>query len=805
MTLMSSCYFGVQLYKAWREGRDLTVSLLLFILFLSCFVGVLLQLLSDSLHPHYINYALPPISVAGAVAMSAYVMFGYYFNGQPARGAGLGKVMLVLLGVLIAVETFVTVERYVLLQGGYVEFREAWLDVPFTVFFFFAHLFLFTHLVIALSEERGRSPWTLLGPAFLALCLPGQKLPFKAAAARAFFYVVMIPLALALVSVLRSFGFLDWRLAEVLISWLFLLAVSSLGLAYLNYIPEHSSFRVKLVGITLIVVLSILSGVSWVIGNVYADSYESEFGPKDGMAVRFEPMQDGGYRAARTGYNFTTSLGEQIIPSSAPVQLPFAFPFYDQSYSAIYPRLAGMIGLEQPLFWRDIDHQFGPQPAIFVVGTDLTIAEERKADGAAALPSGLYIDRNPTQTTITWNRLASAFAPDDLYTFQLKLYPSGVIEIVYGDLPDKPLADFYRPNAAPMLVGIVPDFENRVVSDFRLKNLPIKVGKGVGLVEYMRIDFLTYLNRIYEPIAWFILASAITVIIVFPRFFTVNLDRPLRGLVQGVEQFRQGHLSTHIEISYRDEIGYLATSFNDLASTQRELIQTLEDKVVERTAEASAYAEQNARLEERNHLSRELHDAVSQTLFSANLVADTLPALIDRDPQLAKESLHQVRQLNKEALTEMRQLLAELRSQKRSSLHFGHLLSDLVDDIAKKHGVHVDLSIVSDVTLPEQVQATLYRIAQECLTNMVKHASATRSDIQFDGIEGQAMLIVADDGCGFNLGDVPGGHFGLQIMRERMALIGGTLEIDSKLDQGTVVTAIWIENGCKQRDQDPSG
>ena len=795
MTLILGSYFGTHFYSAWRTDQHMRVSLLLFITFLFSFIGISLQLLSDILHPHYINYALPPVSVAGAFAMAAYVMFTYYLNDRPALGERFGKIMLAMFGLIIAIESYVSVQRYILLQNGFVEFRDAWLDVPFTVFFFLAHLFLFAHLLIAISEESDRSVWQSVLPALRALTWPGLRLERKSATARAFFYVAMMPMTLAMVHVFRSYGIIEWRLAEVLISWLFLLTVASLGLAYLNYIPEHSSFRVKLVGVTLIVVLSILCGISWVIGNVYADNFESEFGPKDRMAVRFEPTQDGGYQVARTRYSFSSELGDQIIQTGEPVEMPFAFPFYDKSYTKLYPHQAGMVGFHQLPFWRDIDHRFGPQPAIFVLSTALNAAENVGADGAAPLPSGMYIDRKPSQTTITWNRLASAFKPDEIYTFQLKLYPSGVIEMVYGDLPDKPLADFYLSHAAPMLVGIVPAMDQRDVTDFRLKNLPVKVAAGTGLIEYLRIDFLTYLNRIYEPLAWFILASAITVLVVFPWFFTINLDRPLQNLIRGVQHFRGGQLSSSIAISYRDEIGYLAASFNDMANAQHDLIHTLEDKVAERTAEASAYAEQNARLEERNHLSRELHDAVSQTLFSANLVADTLPALMARDPDLAKNSLNEMRQLNKDALSEMRQLLVQLRSQKLTSMRFGHLLSDLTDNLTKRHDMDVEISIVSDAILPEQVQPTFYRIAQECLANVVKHSNATKINVQFDGIQTQAMLIIQDNGRGFNIDNVSDGHFGLQIMKERMASIGGTLEIDTKLGEGTIVTAIWIENG----------
>ena len=233
-----------------------------------------------------------------------------------------------------------------------------------------------------------------------------------------------------------------------------------------------------------------------------------------------------------------------------------------------------------------------------------------------------------------------------------------------------------------------------------------------------------------------------------------------------------------------------------MAKAQNELVHTLEDKVAARSAEASKYAEQNARLEERNHLSQELHDAVSQTLFSANLIADTMPNLMKNAPDSAIEALHEVRALNKNALVEMRNLLIELRSKKLSSSSLGLLVKELVSDMEGVCSAKLHFQIEGDAALPEDVQHTLYRVAQECLSNAVQHSDASVISVYFDSMASQAILTVKDDGRGFETGQDWKGSFGLQIMNERMIKIGGTLEIETDLETGTQVTAIWMaDNG----------
>ena len=258
-----------------------------------------------------------------------------------------------------------------------------------------------------------------------------------------------------------------------------------------------------------------------------------------------------------------------------------------------------------------------------------------------------------------------------------------------------------------------------------------------------------------------------------------------------------GKLATTIEVAHRDEIGFLALSFKKMAAAQHDLILTLESKVTQRAAEATEHATKNARLEERNHLSRDLHDAVNQTLFSANLIASTLPELMRQNPKQAFDAAENISKLNKEALTEMRQLLLQLRPEQLLASPFSQLLQALIEDIEVKFSIRVTLQVEGDAVLPEAVQLAFYRIAQESLIDIAKHAEASQIDVFFDGMRRQAMLSVTDDGIGFDTKVMKLGHLGLQIMNERIAEVGGSLEVVSEPGKGCQVMAIWfaVEDG----------
>jgi GAF domain-containing protein len=205
-------------------------------------------------------------------------------------------------------------------------------------------------------------------------------------------------------------------------------------------------------------------------------------------------------------------------------------------------------------------------------------------------------------------------------------------------------------------------------------------------------------------------------------------------------------------------------------------------------------ARQAATFEERQRLARELHDAVTQTLFSSSLIAEVLPRLFVRDPDQALQRLEELRRLTRGALAEMRALLVELRPQALVETPFAQLLSQLAASLSVRGTVQIGVDAGMDQRpLPPEVQIGLYRITQEALNNVVKHAAATQAQVRFRRHAAGADLRIRDDGRGFDTGSPRPGHLGLSIMRERARDIRARLQVRSRIGAGTRIDVHWSE------------
>jgi signal transduction histidine kinase len=220
------------------------------------------------------------------------------------------------------------------------------------------------------------------------------------------------------------------------------------------------------------------------------------------------------------------------------------------------------------------------------------------------------------------------------------------------------------------------------------------------------------------------------------------------------------------------------------------LLAIIEDVTEQITAE-----QQTAILEERARLARDLHDAVSQTLFSASLLADTAPRIWEKDQTIATQNLNQLGRLLRGALAEMRTLLFELRTEAMKDQTLGQLLGPLTEAARARARAEVDLQVEGDRPLPPSVTMALHRIAQESLNNVAKHAEAATIDVDLSGSPEGVVLRISDDGRGFDPGHIPPGHLGVGIMTERAREVGAVLTIESQRGRGTQVVVTWSDQG----------
>jgi two-component system nitrate/nitrite sensor histidine kinase NarX len=180
-------------------------------------------------------------------------------------------------------------------------------------------------------------------------------------------------------------------------------------------------------------------------------------------------------------------------------------------------------------------------------------------------------------------------------------------------------------------------------------------------------------------------------------------------------------------------------------------------------------------------------------LFSASLITEVLPGLWERDQDEGRQHLDDLRLLTRGALAEMRTLLTELRPAALTDAALGELLRPLAEAMTGRTRVPVALTVDGQRYLPPDVQIALYRVAQEGLHNVARHAVASTVAMSLRSGPQGVELCIKDDGRGFDPALVPPDHFGLRIMRERIDTIGATLAIDSAPGRGTQVVVHWAD------------
>lgn len=225
---------------------------------------------------------------------------------------------------------------------------------------------------------------------------------------------------------------------------------------------------------------------------------------------------------------------------------------------------------------------------------------------------------------------------------------------------------------------------------------------------------------------------------------------------------------------------------------------TIVVETVLRHHEAIHLAEAQSRIlaatEERQRIARELHDSVSQTLFSINTISASLPQLSDEQPAALPQVYQQLYTLSQSALAEMRALLAELRSGTLENADLGELIRIFVESRQAHTTSHLMFQDIGTGDLSPQIQFALYRITQEAVNNAIRHANAKTIGIVLERNTNSIRLTVSDDGIGFDINAIPATHHGLKILAERSAEIGANLTIESDSHNGT---SVIVEIGKK--------
>lgn len=202
-------------------------------------------------------------------------------------------------------------------------------------------------------------------------------------------------------------------------------------------------------------------------------------------------------------------------------------------------------------------------------------------------------------------------------------------------------------------------------------------------------------------------------------------------------------------------------------------------------------------LEERNRIARELHDSVSQTLFGINLNLNTIQYVLDRDPQKARELSVQTQEMVEEVQTEMRLMIHELRPLALRRQGFFEATEGLVSLFKRRYNLEFCYEFTGNETnIDNETQLVLYRVLQESMHNIVRHSGGTMVEICLQAYLEKIILVIEDNGKGFDLEKIGPDSVGIAGMRERVERVGGELQIHSTLGKGTAII-VKIEKNHK--------
>ncbi len=266
-------------------------------------------------------------------------------------------------------------------------------------------------------------------------------------------------------------------------------------------------------------------------------------------------------------------------------------------------------------------------------------------------------------------------------------------------------------------------------------------------------------------------------------------SRDIRGELEeitlGAKNIAYGNLDYRLGFKGNAEFDAIILAFNEMASRLESQVGALQ-KLAQENEQLIQETKVTAVSEERQRLARDLHDAVSQQLFAISMMSATALKVIEKDPQKALKLVQEISQSATRAQAEMRALLLQLRPLTLQNESLSEALSSLALELQSKQPLTFEVDL-DEMTLPSNIENQLFRIAQEGLSNVLRHAEASRVRISLKVSEAshRVLLVIEDNGKGFTFDEIPQSSIGIRSINERSTLIGGTARWLSVPGKGT--------------------
>jgi len=263
--------------------------------------------------------------------------------------------------------------------------------------------------------------------------------------------------------------------------------------------------------------------------------------------------------------------------------------------------------------------------------------------------------------------------------------------------------------------------------------------------------------------------------------------------VEMLQQLEQEHAVRDFGVKVKRKDGtdlFVSLNVSTTKRGDKDVLLVLIEDETERI-NAGRRRELSAAQAERDRLARDLHDSVTQGIYSASLIAETLPVIYEEDQEQGQRGLLQLERLTQGALAEMRTLLLEMQPEALLNQELPYLVRLLAKTMMARGNISISTTIMGDFEAPTEVKIALYRIAQEALNNVVKHSQASNAKIYLEYDDEQIILRVSDDGIGFDSENPKSHGIGIGIMTKRASEIDASLSITSHSNEGTSILVRW--------------
>ena len=284
-----------------------------------------------------------------------------------------------------------------------------------------------------------------------------------------------------------------------------------------------------------------------------------------------------------------------------------------------------------------------------------------------------------------------------------------------------------------------------------------------------------YLYQTFFLVTMFILfIVALPVGAIFGWLVTRGLRKRLVSLSLASQAWSKGDFSVSPRDPSGDEIGELTRNLTGMAEQLQALLHTRDEL---------------ARIEERNRLARDLHDTVKQQTYAGRMQLTAARNLLASDPTAATGHIDTALQLNRETQQELKLIIDELRPAALKGKGLAQALKEYAERWQEHTGIKVETVVTGERSLPLEAEQALYRVLQESLSNIARHAEADIVSLSLSMTPEHVTLVVADNGRGFETNAVTSSSYGLAGMTTRLSEVGGTLNVESTLSGGTTITA----------------